>query len=144
MRKRRGFLSKLNDQKMSLLFIGPAVLLFLVFVVGPLIASFYWSFTEYNGISAPKWVGLANYKNIFFNDPRFWKAAWNTIFYTVGVIPPGVALSLLLAIAVDQQIKGKNIFRVIYFVPSVTSVIALSVIWKWLLPGRSTGSSIIF
>ena len=138
-KKRLGFFGKLNEQKMSFLFIAPAVLLFLIFVVGPLIASFYWSFTEYNGITAPKWVGLANYKNIFFNDPRFWKAIRNTIFYTVGVIPPGVVLSLLLAIAVDQQIKGKNFFRMIYFIPSITSVIALSVIWKWLFAGEKYG-----
>ena len=139
MPKKRGFFSKLNDQKWSFLFIAPAVLLFLIFVVGPLIASFYWSFTQYNGISAPKWVGLANYRNIFFNDPRFWKSIRNTIFYTVGVIPIGVALSLLLAIAVDQQIRFKNFFRMIYFIPSVTSVIALSVIWKWLFAGEKYG-----
>jgi multiple sugar transport system permease protein len=139
MTKKRGFLAKLNDQKWSYLFVAPAVILFVVFVVGPLIASFYWSFTEYNGIHAPRWVGLDNYKNIFFNDQRFWKAVRNTIFYTIGVIPPGVILSLMLAMAVDQQIKFKNFFRVIYFIPSVTSVIALSVIWKWLFAGEKYG-----
>lgn len=123
----------------SYLFIAPVVILFIVFVLGPLIASFYWSFTEYNGIQPAKWVGLQNYKNIFLDDPRFWKSIRNTIFYTVGVIPPGVVLSLLLAIAVDQQIKGRNFFRAIYFIPSVTSVIALSVIWKWLFAGGKYG-----
>lgn len=135
----KGFFSQLNEQKWSFLFIAPAVLLFVIFVLGPLVASFYWSFTEYNGISAPRWIGLANYKAIFFNDPRFWKSIRNTIFYTVGIIPPGVALSLLLAIAVDQHIRFKNFFRIIYFIPSVTSVIALSVIWKWLFAGEKYG-----
>ena len=139
MKKKKGFFAALNEQKWSYLFIAPAVLLFVIFVVGPLIASLYWSFTEYNGIHAPKWVGIDNYRNIFLNDPRFWKSIRNTIFYTVGVIPPGVVLSLLLAIAVDQQIKFKNFFRVIYFIPSVTSVIALSVIWKWLFAGEKYG-----
>jgi len=138
-KKRLGFFGRLNEQKMSYIFIAPVVLLFLVFVLGPLIASLYWSFTEYDGIHAPKWIGLDNYKNIFSNDPRFWKSIYNTIFYTVGVIPAGMALSLLLAIAVDQQIKGKNFFRVMYFIPSVTSVIALSVIWKWLFSGEKYG-----
>lgn len=137
--RKRGILAQLNEQKVSYLFIAPAVILFLVFVVGPLIASFYWSFTEYDGIHAPKWVGIDNYKTIFTDDARFWKAVRNTIFYTVGVIPPGVALSLLLAIAVDQHIRFKNFFRVIYFIPSVTSVIALSVIWKWLFAGEKYG-----
>jgi multiple sugar transport system permease protein len=137
--KKTGFFAKLNAYKWSYLFIAPAVILFVVFVLGPLVASFYWSFTDYNGIHPPKWVGLANYKNIFFHDPRFWKAMQNTAFYAAGVIPVGVVLSLLLAMAVDQQIKFKNFFRVIYFIPTVTSVIALSIIWKWLFAGEKYG-----
>jgi len=137
--RKKSVLSKLNEQKWSFLFIAPAVLLFVVFVLGPLVASFYWSFTDYNAIHAPKWVGLDNYRNIFFHDPRFWKSIRNTIFYTVGVIPTGVALSLMLAIAVDQQIRFKNFFRIIYFIPSVTSIIAISVIWKWMFAGEKYG-----
>ena len=136
---KKSFFTRLNEAKWSYIFVAPAVLLFFIFVVGPLITSFYWSFTEYDAIHAPKWVGLDNYKNIFFNDPRFWKSIRNTIFYTLGVIPPVVVLSLLLAIAVDQQIRFKNFFKVIYFIPSVTSVIALSVIWKWLFAGEKYG-----
>jgi len=135
----KGFLRQIKEQKWSFLFIAPAVILFVVFVLGPLIASFYWSFTEYNGIHAPKWVGLDNYKNIFMHDQRFRKAVCNTVFYTVFVIPPSVALSLLLAIAVDQKIRFKNFFRIIYFIPTVTSVIALSVIWKWMFAGGKYG-----
>jgi multiple sugar transport system permease protein len=115
------------------------VVLFFVFVIGPLIVSLYWSFTEFNGMQSPKWVGLENYRNIFTNDPRFWKSIRNTIFYTLAVIPPGVALSLMLAIAIDQKIRFKSFFRAIYFIPSVTSVIALSVIWKWLFAGEKYG-----
>lgn len=137
--RKKSFFTQLNEQKWSYLFVAPVVVLFFVFVVGPLIASFYWSFTEFNGMQAPKWVGLDNYRNIFTNDPRFWKSIRNTIFYTVGVIPPGVALSLMLAIAVNQKIRFKNFFRVIYFIPSITSIIALSVIWKWLFAGEKYG-----
>ncbi|MCX5679477.1 MAG: sugar ABC transporter permease [Candidatus Omnitrophica bacterium] len=129
----------MNEQKWSFIFIAPVVLLFAVFVLGPLVASFYWSFTEYNGIHSPKWIGLDNYRTILFNDPRFWKSIRNTIFYTVGVIPPGVILSLLLAMAVNQKIKFKNFFCTIYFIPTVTSVIALSVIWKWMFAGEKYG-----
>ena len=139
MRKKKSLFTRLNEQKISFLFIAPVVLLFVIFVVGPLIASLYWSFTEFNGLQAAKWVGLSNYKNIFFNDPRFWKSVRNTILYTAGVIPAGIVLSLFLAIAVDQRIRFKNFFQVIYFIPSVTSVIALSVIWKWLFAGEKYG-----
>jgi len=137
--QKKGFFTVMNQNKWSYLFIAPAVLLFVVFVLGPLVASFYWSFTEYNGIHAPKWVGLANYRDIFFHDARFWKAMGNTALYTLGVIPPGVIISLFLAMAVDQQIRFKNFFRIIYFIPSVTSVIALSVIWKWMFAGEKYG-----
>jgi len=137
--RKKDFWTQLGEMKWSYMFIAPAVLLFLVFVVGPLIASFYWSFTDYSGITAAKWVGVQNYKNIFFHDPRFWKSIKNTILYTAGVIPAGVVLSLLLAIAVDQQIRFKNFFRIVYFIPAVTSVIALSVIWKWLFAGEKYG-----
>ncbi len=137
--RKNSFLAQLNEQKWSFIFVAPAVILFFVFVVGPLIASFYWSFTDFNGIHSPKWVGLDNYKNLFFHDPRFWKSVTNTVFYTVGVIPPGFVISLLLAIAVDQHIRFKNFFRIIYFIPSVTSIIAISVIWKWLFAGEKYG-----
>ena len=136
---KRDLIQETKNQAMSYMFIAPAVLLFVIFVVGPLIASFYWSFTEFNGIQPAKWIGLDNYKNIFLHDPRFWKSVRNTIFYTVGVIPPGIALSLLLAIAVNQKIRFKNFFRTIFFIPMVTSVIALSVIWKWLFAGEKYG-----
>jgi len=137
--KKKSLFTSLGEQRWSYLFIAPAVLLFIVFVLGPVIASFYWSFTDYNGIAAPKWVGLQNYRTIFFGDPRFWTAIRNTVLYTAGVIPPAVILSLLLALAVDQRIRFKNFFRVIYFIPMVTSVIALSVIWKWLFAGEKYG-----
>jgi len=138
MQKKKSLLAQLNAQKWSYLFIAPAVGLFFIFVLGPLIASLYWSFTEYNGIQAAKWVGMQNYSNIFFHDPRFWKSVRNTLIFTL-VIPPGVVLSLILAIAVDQRIRFKNFFRIIYFIPTVTSVIALSVIWKWLFAGEKYG-----
>jgi len=135
----KGFLRQIKEQKISFLFIAPVVLLFVVFVLGPLTASFYWSFTEYNGIHAPKWVGLANYKAIFFDDPRFWKSVLNTVLYTAGVIPAGVIISLLLAMAVNRKIRFRQFFRAVYFIPAVTSVIALSVIWKWLFAGDKYG-----
>jgi multiple sugar transport system permease protein len=137
--RKKSISQKLRMQAASYVFIAPAVLLFVVFVVGPLVASFYWSFTEFNGIQPSRWVGLANYREIFLHDTRFWKAVRNTVFYTVGVIPPGVALSLLLAVALDQKIRFKNFFRTIFFIPTVTSVIALSVIWKWLFAGEKYG-----
>ncbi|MEW6170506.1 MAG: sugar ABC transporter permease [Candidatus Omnitrophota bacterium] len=136
---KKSFLKELSEQKYAYLFIAPAAILFLVFVLVPVIASLFFSFTEYNVLSAPKWIGLGNYKNLIFHDPRFWKAVRNTIFYVVGVVPPGIILSLLLAVAINQQIKFKNFFKTMFFIPTITSVVAISVIWKWLFAGEKYG-----
>ena len=137
--RRKKLLTELNEMKMSYLFISPAIGLFLVFIIVPIFFSFFLSFTKYNVFQAPQWIGLANYKQILLHDERFWKAMRNTIFYVVGVVPIGVSLALVLAIAVDQKIKVKNFFKTMFFLPTVTSIVAVSVIWKWMLAGEKYG-----
>ena len=132
-------LERLNEQKISYFFIAVPAILFFIFQLIPVFISFIWSFTEYNVVKAPKFVGLANYKNIFFNDPLFWIAIKNTVIYVIGVVPIGVCLSLLLAVAIDKKIKLKNFFKSIFFLPTVTAIIAVSVIWKWLYAGQKYG-----
>ncbi|MBD3379583.1 MAG: ABC transporter permease subunit [Candidatus Omnitrophica bacterium] len=133
------FLQKLNRQKISYLFIIVPLALFIVFQLAPVFISFLWSFTKYDVLSSPRFVGLENYRNILFNDPLFWKAMKNTVFYVLGVVPAGVCLSLLLAVAIDQKIRFKNFFKSIFFLPTVTAIVAVSVIWKWLYAGEKYG-----
>ncbi|MBF0252575.1 MAG: sugar ABC transporter permease [Candidatus Omnitrophica bacterium] len=137
--EKESFLKTINRQKMSYLFVAIPAVLFFVFQVIPLVASFVLSFTKYNIVQAPVFVGLDNYKTIFFHDPLFWKAIKNTFLYTIGVVPLGVCISLLLAVAVDQQIKFKSFFKSLFFLPTVTAIIAVSVIWKWLYAGEKYG-----
>ncbi|MDP8299156.1 MAG: sugar ABC transporter permease [Candidatus Tantalella remota] len=137
--EKASFLQELNRQKVSYLFIAVPFTLFFVFQLAPVIISFFWSFTEFNVVHAPRFVGLANYKNILFNDPLFWKAMRNTVLYVLGVVPIGVCTALLLAVAIDQKIKFKNLFKSIFFLPTVTSIIAVSVVWKWLYAGEKYG-----
>jgi len=139
MQSKKGFIAELIEQRYSYLFIAPAVILFTVFILIPVVASFLLSFTRYNTISAPQWVGLNNYRDIFFHDPRFWKALGNTVIYVLGVVPLGIAISLLLAVAIDQKIRFKNFYKALFFMPVVTSSIAISVIWKWLFAGEKYG-----
>ncbi len=139
MESKRGFFKEVFEQRYSYLFIAPAVILFCVFVFVPVVSSFFLSFTKYNILEAPRWVGLANYRQMFFDDPRFWKALRNTGFYVLGVVPLGIWISLLLAVAIDQKIRFKNFYKTIFFMPVVTSVIAYSVIWKWLFAGEKYG-----
>jgi len=133
------FLQKLNRQKISYLFIALPAVLFFVFQLAPVFISFLWSFTRYDVVHAPQFIGLDNYKNILFNDPLFWKSVVNTVLYVVGVVPIGICVSLILAVAIDQKIKFKNFFKSIFFLPTVTAIIAVSVIWKWLYAGEKYG-----
>ncbi|MBD3296674.1 MAG: ABC transporter permease subunit, partial [Candidatus Omnitrophica bacterium] len=130
---------KLNKQKISYLFIALPAVLFFIFQLAPVFISFFWSFTTYDVIHSPKFVGLANYKAILFDDPLFWTAMRNTLIYVLGSVPVGICLSLMLAVAIDQKIKFKNFFKSIFFLPTVTAIVAVSVIWKWLYAGEKYG-----
>ncbi len=137
--EKESFLQKINKQKVSYLFIALPAILFFIFQLAPVFISFFWSFTRYDVVHSPRFVGLANYKNILFNDPLFWKAITNTVIYVIGVVPVGICISLLLAVAIDQKIKFKNFFKSIFFLPTVTAIVAVSVIWKWLYAGGKYG-----
>jgi len=127
--------------KAGYLFIAPALLIITVFVFIPIFASLYLSFTDYDVLSAPRWVGLKNFTTLLFDDPLFWKAVQNTVLFVLGTVPTGIVLALLLAVAVDQI--GNKFFkyftRTVYFLPTITAVVAISVIWKWLYAGEKYG-----
>jgi multiple sugar transport system permease protein len=139
MDSKKGLLKELVEQRYSYLFIAPAVILFSVFVFIPVVASFFLSFTRYNGLTPAVWIGWDNYRQIFFQDPRFWKALGNTTIYVLAVVPVSISIALLLAIAIDQKIKFKSFYKSIFFMPTVTSVVAISVIWRWLFAGGKYG-----
>lgn len=113
-------------------FVAPVFLYTLVFRVAPVLASFFLSFTEYNMLTSPKWVGLENYVHLVTNDPLFWRALRNTAQFAVEVLPLNIAISLALAILVNHQLRGIIVFRVFYYLPVVTSIIAVSMIWLWV------------
>ena len=132
-------LGDLHRQRYSFLFIAPGLILFLVFVLIPVFVSLYWSCTKYNVLTPPVWVGLENYRQILFHDPRFWKAIRNTLLYVLGTVPIGVSIALVFAILIDQNIRFKDAFKTIFFLPAVTAIVALSVVWKWLYAGEKYG-----
>ncbi len=123
----------------GLLFIAPAVVIFVIFVIIPIGASFLLSFSRYDVLHPPTWVGLDNFVELVLHDPRFWKAFKNTVLYALGVVPTGIGISLLLAVALEELPRGKQLFKVLYFIPTVTSVVATAVIWKWLFAGEKYG-----
>ena len=114
------------------IFLLPWVLGLVIFFLGPILASAYLGFTEYEIISPPKFVGLANYQKAFFDDTQFWPSLRRTFTYAVAMVPLGIVGSLGLSMLLNQGLKGTNIFRTFFFLPSLTPAVALAMLWVWL------------
>ena len=121
-----------SKKKIIITFLLPSLLGLLVFKVGAMLYSLYISFTEWKLFGDPEFVGLKNYIEIFHDD-RFYEALKNTILFIVGYLPIVVVLSLGIAILLNSKVKGVNVFRGLFFLPVITSWVAVSMIWKGLL-----------
>ena len=98
-----------------------------------MLAALYYSFCNYPMLKPPVWVGLANYRTLF-HDPVFYKSlGLNTAFYAIFATPLGLSSLFLLAVLLNQKVKGMAIFRTMFFVPSIVPLVAGSVLWLWLL-----------
>jgi multiple sugar transport system permease protein len=115
------------------LYIAPFLIGFLIFTAYPLLASLYLSFTNFNLISDPVWVGLENYTRAFTGDNLFWSSLERTGRYALLVVPLGVLASLGAALLLNQGFPGTSIFRTFFFLPSITPIIASVLIWLWIL-----------
>jgi multiple sugar transport system permease protein len=114
------------------LLLSPWLIGFILFGAGPIIASVLLSFTDYDIFNAPSWVGIANYRELFTQDPLIYKALWNTLFYTVFAVPLGTAFALLLAMLLNQKLPGLSVWRTVYYLPCVVSGVAMAVLWRWI------------
>lgn len=113
------------------LFLGPSLLGMLVFTVGPILASLGLSFTNWDLLTPPQFVGIGNYARML-SDPEFWRTLRNTLSFLVGYIPLVMTFGLLVAILLNSRIPGMQLFRAMYFLPVVTSWVAVALVWKWL------------
>jgi multiple sugar transport system permease protein len=113
-------------------FLLPWILGLIIFWIGPILTSAWLSFTEYDVISAPRWVGLDNYQQAFFKDDLFWPSLGRTFLFSFLVVPLGLAGSLGLAMLLNRGLRGTTTFRTIYFIPHLTPVVALAILWSWL------------
>ncbi len=119
----------------GLLFISPWILGFLMFRVFPFLASLYYSFTFYPVLQSPKWIGIRNYLNLF-DDPRFLTSLWNSSYYALGAVPLGALFGILLAMLLNMRVKGLSAFRTIFFLPSITPIVAAAIVWLWMFNPR--------
>ncbi len=113
------------------LFILPWLLGFLIFVLGPMIASFYLSFTDYEVVKPPKFVGLANYQRMA-QDRLFWQALKVTTIYAVVSTPLVLALSFAVALLMNQKVRFVGLWRTIYYVPTLVPLVASTMLWLWI------------
>ena len=114
-------------------FILPVVLGLLIFTFGPMIASLYFSFTKFPLLRAPEWVGVRNYVAMFTKEKYFWQACKVTVTYAVTAVPLGIVGSFLLALLLDQRLKGIAFFRTCFYMPTIVPALASAVLWGWLL-----------
>lgn len=113
------------------LFILPWILGFLIFSLYPILASLFYSFTDYNITSSPVFVGLKNYTTAF-HDEIFWRSIKATLYYTALSVPVGLLLSLFFALLLNQLVFGKGFFRTLMYLPSMVSGVSMSLLWVWI------------
>ncbi|MEZ5276512.1 MAG: sugar ABC transporter permease [Opitutaceae bacterium] len=113
-------------------FILPWLLGFVLLTAGPMAYSLYLSFTASNLLSPPEWIGLENYRRMLVEDPLFYRSLFNTGFYAGLSVPLGLILSIALALILNAPVRGIGFFRTLFFLPSVTNMVAVAVLWTWI------------
>ncbi len=125
-RERRGLIQ-------GLLFISPWLFGFLALTVYPLIFSFYISLTRYDLIGSPRFIGLANYYELFFDDPLFWNVMYNTLYYVLISVPLSLVFAFLVANLLNTNVAGRSFFRAVMYIPSIVPAVASAMVWLFLL-----------
>ncbi|MBO0488148.1 carbohydrate ABC transporter permease [Vagococcus fluvialis] len=119
------------------LFISPFIIGFIFFLLGPMLFSFFGSFTNYNLTSKMDFIGFDNFKNLFFKDNLFKLSFYNTLYYVVIGVPLSVTFSILLSVLLNNQLRGIKFFRTIFYLPAVLTGVAVYILWMQLLSPSS-------
>jgi multiple sugar transport system permease protein len=112
--------------------ISPWLIGFILFYLGPILASFYYSLTEWDLLTSPQFIGLDNYVRLFTRDPLALKSFKVTLVYTLVYVPLDLIFGLALALLLNQKLRGIGVFRTVYYLPSVLSGVAYVVMWMWM------------
>lgn len=121
-----------REERDGWLFASPWLLGFLLFTVGPMIASAFFAFTEYDVLTQPKWVGWANFDKALTDDPKVGQALKVTTIYAVVSVPLQILLGLCVALLLNTRIRGLQFYRTVYYLPSVLSGVAVALLWRWI------------
>ena len=120
-----------REENWGWIMVAPTIIGLIVLNLWPFVQTIYTSFCEHLGFGHYKFIDLANYVEIF-QTPEFWKATWNTIYFCILTVPLGLFLSLLVAMLLNAKIKGKGVFRTIFFLPMVCAPAAVTMVWRWI------------
>jgi multiple sugar transport system permease protein len=120
-----------NEMWWGFLFIAPPFIGVLIFLLYPLLNSLYMSLTTFNFGQPAEFTGTLNYERALTNDPLVWKTLWNTFYAALGV-PIGMIVALCVAMLLDRKLRGRNFFRMMFFLPTICSIVALAMIWQWI------------
>jgi len=110
----------------------PWIIGFILFYLGPILASFYFSLTDWDLLTPPKWTGLDNYVRIFTRDKLFLQSLKVTFTYTIAYVPLDLLLGMLIAMLLNRPMRGIGVFRTIFYLPSVLTGVAYVVMWMWI------------
>lgn len=124
---------KARENLTGYLFISPWLIGFFVFTLWPFLRSFYLSFCNYNIVQPPKFIGLANYQMMLFNDDLFYKSLWVTLRYAIVAVPLTLVVGVALALLLNLNVKGIAVFRTIFYLPSIVPTVAMTSIFMWIL-----------
>ena len=122
----------LKDKKAIFIFIAPALIMFILILVIPIFQMVYYSLCDYAALTPPEFIGLANYKKLFFKDATFRIALKNSIFFMLFSAVTQQVIGILLAVFLTNIPKGRNVFKNIYYLPSVLSSAALGLLWAFM------------
>jgi multiple sugar transport system permease protein len=117
------------------LFVAPWLIGFLVFTLGPFIYSFYMGFTRWELQGSPEWVGFANYERLL-TDGRFFVSLYNTAYYAFFSVPGRLVFAFVVALLLNRRVFGQTVFRTLFYIPSITPVVASSLLWVWIFDSQ--------
>jgi multiple sugar transport system permease protein len=132
-RRRRMTRMQRREALEGVLYLSPWIVGFLLLTAGPLVASIYFSFTKYNVLRPPEFIGLQNYIYAFTKDELFLPSIGRTFYYTLLLVPLAMVGSLFVAILLNQKLVATTAWRTLYFLPTLTPLVAAALLWRWML-----------
>ncbi|MFY8052527.1 MAG: carbohydrate ABC transporter permease [Armatimonadaceae bacterium] len=124
-----------SEARIAYLFAMPWILGFLTFLLYPVLASFFYSFTDFSVLRPPRFIGLENYMEMV-QDEVFWMTIRNTFTYVVAAVPLSATVAILLAMLLNTKVKGLAFYRTLFYVPSLVPMVALGILWLWIFNGE--------